>query len=713
MRVRSQLVGFLLATSAADAADHSLNPVRKVVNLLQGMQKKVTAEGEREKDLYEKFMCYCKTGGGDLSASISAAETKVPAVSSDIEESKQKLTQTKSDLKQAQDDRAAAKQAMAEATALRKKEAAAFAAEKAEYETNIAGVKKAVVALSNGMSGSFLQTQTAQALRVALSKQDMPDGDRQEVVAFLSGSQGHGYAPASGEITGILKAMGDSMSKHLSEITSDEESSIQTFDALIKAKTKEVGALTTSIEVKTKQIGDLGVHLVQLKEDLSDTAAALAQDKTFLADLQKSCSTKTADWEEISKTRADELVALADTIKILNDDDALELFKKTLPGSSASASFMEVSSADASARTVALRNKALNTLRRAHVTAPSHEKVGLDLIMLALMGKKSLAKGAFDKVISMIDKMVGVLKQEQTDDDNKKEYCALQLDQIDDKKKSVSQKIDDTENNIAAATETIATLKDEIKALESGIKALDKSVAEATEQRKAENAEFKELMASDSAAKDLLNLAKNRLNKFYNPKLYKPPAKEELSREDRIAQNFGGAVFVQISEHKQYASGAPPPPPETFDAYTKKTEENGGVVAMLNLLIKDLDKEMTEAETDEKDGQTDYETMMKESSTKRTSDSKALTGKTSTLADTEGELESLKEENKAAGSELMAVSKYMASLHAECDWLLQYHDVRKEARADEIESLKNAKAVLSGADYAMLEVKTRGGFLSN
>jgi chromosome segregation ATPase len=715
MRVCSQLVGLWLVTSAVDAVDQSavLNPVRKVSNLLQGMQKKVTAEGEREKDLYEKFMCYCKTGGGDLSASISAAETKVPAVSSDIEESEQKLAQTKSDLKQAQDDRTAAKKAVAEAIALRKKESAAFAAEKTEYDTNIAAVKKAVTALSDGMSGSFLQTQTAQALRVALSKQDMPDGDRQELVAFLSGSQGHGYAPASGEITGILKQMGDSMAKHLAEITSDEESSIETFNALVKAKTEEIGALTTSIEAKTKQIGDLGVHIVQMKEDLSDTEAALAQDKSFLADLQKSCSTKTAEWEERSKTRADELVALADTIKILNDDDALELFKKTLPSSSASASFMQVSSAAASSTTAALRDKALSTLRRAHSTAPSHEKSGLDLIMLALVGKKSLGQGGFDKVISMMDKMVVVLKQEQTDDDSKKEYCALQLDQTDDKKKSLSQKIDDIGNYIAAATEAIATLKDEIKALESGVKELDKSVAEATEQRKAENAEFKDLMAADSAAKDLLNLAKNRLNKFYNPKLYKPPAKEELSSEDRIVEDFGGAVLVQISEHKQYESSAPPPPPGTWDAYTKKTEENGGVVAMLNLLIKDLDKEMTEAETDEKDAQADYETMMTESSAKRTSDSKALTGKTSALADTEGELESLQEENKASGSELMAVSKYMASLHAECDWLLQYFDVRKEARADEINSLKNAKAVLSGADYAMLEVRTRGGFLSN
>merc|ERR1712194_345848 len=237
---------------------------------------------------------------------------------------------------------------------------------------------------------------------------------------------------------------------------------------------------------------------------------------------------------------------------------------------------------------------------------------------------------------------------------------------------------------------------------------LDKAVADATEQRKAENIEYKELMAADGSAKEILNFAKNRLNKFYNPKLYKPPPKTELAEGDRISSNFGGAaVFTQVSIHRQQKD-APAPPPETWGAYSKKSEETTGVVAMVDLLIKGLDKEMTEASTDEKNSQSDYETMMSESAAKRTSDSKSLSGKVSTLADTEGELESLKESHKAAGREIMAVSKYIASLHAECDWLMQYHDVRKEARAGEIDSLGKAKAVLSGADFSMLQTKARG-----
>merc|ERR1719336_3487918 len=125
--------------------------------------------------------------------------------------------------------------------------------------------------------------------------------------------------------------------------------------------------------------------------------------------------------------------------------------------------------------------------------------------------------------------MIETLKKEQIDDDNKKEYCGAQFDSVDDKKKALERSVSDLGATIASTEESITTLNDEIAALGAGIKALDKAVAEATEQRQEENAEFKALMASDTAAKELLKFAKNRLNKFYAPKLYLPPAKAELS----------------------------------------------------------------------------------------------------------------------------------------------------------------------------------------
>merc|ERR1719389_1073332 len=138
-------------------------------------------------------------------------------------------------------------------------------------------------------------------------------------------------------------------------------------------------------------------------------------------------------------------------------------------------------------------------IRKAEAASRS-KRPQLDFIAMAIQGKKI----GFEKVIKMIDDMVATLKKEQLDDDHKKEYCAKEFDLADDKKKGLERSVSDLNTAIEDAKEGISTLDGEIAALQAGIKALDKAVAEATEQRKEENEDFTQLMASDSAAKEIL-----------------------------------------------------------------------------------------------------------------------------------------------------------------------------------------------------------------
>jgi len=668
------------------------NPLRKVVTMLQAMQRKVTEEGEKERELYDKFVCHCKNGKGELDASIAGAEGKVSNLGSEIKASEEKKVQLDEDLKQAQVDRSAAKDAMAEATGIREKEAAAFAAEKSELDANIGAIAGAVAALERGMAGGFLQTDAASLLRKLAGTQgeSLSEDDRQTLLAFLEGSQGSGYVPGSGSITGILKQLGDEMKQSLVDATAAEDAGVKSFEELVAAKKKEVAALSEAIESKMRRSGDLAVSVAQMKAGLSDTEESLIADKEFLADMDKDCDTKKSEWEEIVKTRAEELVAIAETIKILNDDDSLELFKRTLP--SAAASFVQLR-----AGAFAVRARAIASLKQAFAAA-GPDRARLDLLLLALRGQKV----GFEKVMKMIDGLVDTLKAEQTDDDHKKEYCGTQLDMTDDKKKELERSVSDKEAAIASAEEGLAALKEEIASLEAGIKSLDKSVAEATEQRKEEHEEFTSLMASNTAAKELLGLARNRLYKFYNPKLHNPGPKSEPAE---------APVFAQITTHSHRSAGAraaPPPPPETFGAYAKKSQESTGVVAMIDLLIKDLDKQMTESETEERDAQADYEGTMKSAAEKRAADSKLLTEKGAQKASLLQDAAAYKDAKESAAKELMGTLRYLQSLHTECDWLLKYHDVRKEARASEIDALGKAKAVLSGADYSLLQTRAHG-----
>merc|ERR1719456_1510316 len=284
----------------------------------------------------------------------------------------------------------------------------------------------------------------------------------------MAAKEKEGYAPASGEILGILKQMKDEMEADLKEMTGEENGALQAYDELMAAKEKEVASATKAIEEKTARLGETAVKIVEAKNDLEDTSEGLAEDKKFLADLQKNCGLKTKEWEAYKKTMAMEQAALADTIKLLNDDDALDLFKKTLPGSSAFVQ-VEVTSAE-------LRRQALTILRDA---SKSRKSAQLDFIALALRGKA----GGFEKVLKMIDDMVVILKKEQVADDDKKEYCEIEFDHTEDKIKEGKRSISDLEAKIADEKEAIETVSGEIKVLQDGIADLDRSVVAATNQR--------------------------------------------------------------------------------------------------------------------------------------------------------------------------------------------------------------------------------------
>lgn len=670
--VLSSLGGVDAATRLGErstaATEYSANPIRKVVTMMQNMQKKIGEEGKAKEAAFEKYMCYCENADSTLGKSISDAQTKMPQVESAIKEGAASKKQMEAELKDAQVSRVEAKDTIAKATALREKEAKAFATKKSELDANIGALNKGITAIEKGMGGAFLQTNGASVLRQISLSAEMIPADRDLLASFLS--EGSSYAPQGGQITGILKTLSDEMSKDLADATSQENSAIASTDSLIASKKKEIDALTKQVESKTMRIGELGVKIAQMENDLEDTTEGLAEDKKFYADLDRNCAIKKEEWAAYKAMQAKEQVALADTIKILNDDDALELFKKTLP--SASSSFMQVDVAKAT-----VQRHALHALKAVKNNDPR-----LDLIAIAMRGGKE----GFGKIIKMVDGLVVELKVEQGIDSDKKSYCLAEFDKAEDKKKGLDLDISDLGKAIEDGEEQIVSLASEIKALTEGIKALDKSVAEATSTRKEEHDNYVETLAANNGAKDLLGFAKNRLQKFYNPKLYKEPAVE--------------VGFAQV-----HGEGAPPPPPEANLAYKKSGNESGGVINMIDLLVADLDKDIQTMEVDEKNAQSEYEEFMGDASDKRALDSKAITDKESAKAETESELQSNKDSKHSKTIQAMETAKYLGGLHGECDWLLQNFDARQAARNGEIDALGKAKAVLSGADYSLVQTE--------
>merc|ERR1719387_310006 len=183
-------------------------------------------------------------------------------------------------------------------------------------------------------------------------------------------------------------------------------------------KTKEIESAGKAIEAKTARSGEVAVETVQAKADLESTSKAVAEDIDFKANLAKNCATKQKEWDERCKLRAEEIEAISDTIEMLNSDDALELFKKTLPSAAAASAFIQTS---ATTRSQMRRASAL--IRSAMKSDQAHAAQR----QVMLMALRSGVHG-FEKVVGMVDGMVGVLEEEQAKDDKTDVWCLAELD---------------------------------------------------------------------------------------------------------------------------------------------------------------------------------------------------------------------------------------------------------------------------------------------
>merc|ERR1719199_450566 len=445
------------------------------------------------------------------------------------------------------------------------------------------------------MGNAFIQSgvSAARLLKVARESRAVDDFEREEVLSMLQGK-----TQASGEILGMLKAMKDEMDGDFKGAIAEEEAAEKGYKELEAAKQAEISAASAAIEAKTARSGSLAVSVVTTADDIKDTTSEMEETQAFLANLGAQCATKKKEWAERSSVRAEEIAAISEAIKILNDDDALDLFKKTLSLSQRDS--MQFLQENSRSSTVARARAVVASLTRQYSSQPS----------LALLQYSLRAKAVdFSKIMAQIDGMVKVLGAEQEDDDAQKAFCDKEISKSEKEQAATEDAIEVSAAAIDEMTSSSVTLAEEIKTLGEEIKALDKAVAEATEQRKEEHAEFLTFRTESNAAVQLIEKAKNRLFKFYRPTMHKEAPKRELTEEEKILAASGRSdmiataapefipgttqtVYAQVRSH-QNDDAAPPPPPETWGAYQKKDGKSNGVIALMDMLLKELSGDLT------------------------------------------------------------------------------------------------------------------------
>eukprot|EP00933_Yihiella_yeosuensis_P078473 TRINITY_DN899_c0_g1_i1.p1 TRINITY_DN899_c0_g1~~TRINITY_DN899_c0_g1_i1.p1 ORF type:complete len:706 (-),score=270.39 TRINITY_DN899_c0_g1_i1:63-2180(-) len=685
--------GIALEQQTAVAA----NPIRKVVTMMQKMGKKLEEEAEAEEQLYEKFECYCKKTTGELQDAITKAEATGPITPEDIAAKKNEVTAIENAVKKLKGEKADDESSLAAAKVNREKEYEHFMEIYFEDHQTEEAAEGALQAMGVSTTDrpmpevpSFVQEKSESGFGVGVgsrwldpllkaferSKKASPE-QKEKAVAFLQG-KGQASPGDSADVTVYIEDVEHDAEEEIIDETNVEEHEKVDYGEVKKSKKHEISALLDQMERKMSAIGKLKVEIVNMGHDMEDGAETLAENKKMLGEVTKNCAEKASDWEERKKYRAEEQLALADAIKMLNSDDALELFKKTIKNPA----FLQLGTS----RRQALQQ--VKTMVDNLRSKKGHHSQALNFLALALSGRKA----DFSSVFKKIDEMVELMKKEQADDDSKKEYCNAEFETSAEKIKGIKKKVSELTAEVTSGKQDMERLDEEVAALRAGVKELDDSITEASANRKAEHAEYADLVSGNNAAVQLIGMAKNRLNKFYNPDLYVSSTTTTVNPLDPYA-------LVQVHRHNADPVAVGTPPPAPGGDYKAKDGESNGVLKMMDTLIKDLEKEVTVAKVEEQNAQKEYEETVADAKEKRASDLKSAAAKEQSKTDIMADFTADKEDNKAQKTELKDAEKYLSDLHAECDWLLQNFDFRKEGRIEETESMKRAKAVLAGADF--------------
>ncbi|CAK9038735.1 unnamed protein product [Durusdinium trenchii] len=638
---------FLLLAQAAGLTFHAedaVRPTTKVVKLLQGMQEQLDSEAKADEETYDKFKCWCHENTVAREKAVKEAEMATTELKDRVEILLAKSDRLKAEVETTEDEVAKNQAALDTATHLRRQQNKEFTDDLERLNSDLSGVTSAITAMAVAGEGAFLQSKetAARPLREILGRHaaKLNMEDRQAVESFLQRGDG------VDTVKGVLEGLKDDFTADLVKIKDDEATSTKQYEALAAAKTEEIQAGIKQIETKKEEKANADEERAIKKQEIKDTEAILGTDVSFVAEVKQRCADMDAQWDERQKTRAEETTAISKAVEILDADEAHANFAKTF-----SPSFLQESSSSR----VQAAAKALSKAKDPRV---------LSLAMQMKIDK-------FTNVKKAMDDMVFALKKEQEDEVTQKEFC------VDELRKNQLQTEEKTRNKDALVAKEQAidleTPTNDLKTLHSEISEMQKQLQLAGQNREKENTEFQQMVEEQRKTQGLLKEALKVLAKFYDKE-----------------------AFLQGSSHA-------PEVPGGFKDY-KANGKSFGVMTMLQQLVDDAAAMEAEAVRAEKSAQSAYEAFAKDTTVSIAKKEASIMNKKAHKAKLEQTLVQTRQSREGHERELETLEGKKMDLHESCDWLLKNFDARQSAREEEVDSVKKAKAILSGASFAEIQL---------
>jgi len=666
-------VAFLVSALAANVDEDKQRPVTKVINLLKKMQETLESENKTDKEVYDKFACWCTTNEKEKTTSIKAAKEAIDQLEANIEEYTATAARLKTEIANLEEEVDRNQKALDTATAIRNKEVAEMNEEEKDLIKSIRALESAIVALSKHHKESMLQenylADIVDMLKHQLSHHKetidaaLTKAQKSVITGFIQAPGGFkSHASQSGQIFGILRQMKDTFEANLSASQRQELEAQRVYEQLKAAKTAEIKAGQSQIASKNEKYAATRQAKAQAKQDLEDTRASLDADTAFLLDLQTRCTSMDKQWDQRQVSRQEELQAVAEALKILSADDAHDVFTTTFNKKAAAPSFLQVETNHGNNK----REQAAELLSKVSrkVNRPRLSNLAI-----------AVRIDAFTKVKGAINDMIAQLNEEKKSEIKHKDWCNEELHQNLMSEEAAQRNAEELEAAIDNLEAERSALKSDIKTLQSEVAEIHLQVQRASETRQAQNKEFRQAVSEQRQTQELLKRAIVVLKDVFHRK---EKARFALAQKDEPVG---------------------PPPPAGFKTYEKNANSNP-VISMLENILQNAANLEAESTRDERDAQEGYESFAKEAQYSTSMKQKAIVNKQEVSATKKMDQEEARSALEKTQDELEALKKAAADVHQSCDYTLKNFDIRQDARDEEIEALRQAKAILSGSGMA-------------
>lgn len=683
---------FAIALLAEYTSANVASPMTKVVELLDGIKKKLEQDAEAESKLFIKYTNWCDREKSDSEATIKKTKSEISDIQATLQSEDAFRTKTGTEIEKLAAQISGSEKDLQDAEKVRKDGHADFLKEEQilvrsidslERAIDVMGKKAPALPQTSSASvanvASMLRRLTARSpdLELNANQQSTLDAFFQHTAAAqnrrtgsdlnflqLDSTEDGPYKSKAGGIADTLSTILTKSKREKDEQMKKERDAQFNFELFALPLKNEISGVSKAMSEKKSQVSKSDQLTAQKTQALAAANELLQATTKHLADCQAQCQQKSIDWHARTSKRSDEIIAVQMALQILTSDAAKALQKKQTIGS-----YVQLTSELSFIQTKQTTHRALSKLRGSGF--PS-------LALLAthaydrLMGASSTNADPFADVKKMVKEMIVKLMNEMAEEAEHKEWCDAEMSKSEKSKANKEKQVSKLQSRIEALQAALAELTDNLETLAKDTAEAQAAVAEATKIRGEEGKSNLAAIVEYKDAQVLLTNAMTVLKDFYE--------KESFAQTDSNAD----------------------PPPDTWDGGGEVQASTGGagVIGILEIAISDFAHLEEETTTAESSAAKEYDTFMKETQVQRAVWAKDVEYKNTAKIRVQGEIQRAKGDLEGYQKELAAVDAYIEKLTPSCTTQTDSYEERKKRRDAELKSLQEALAILAGEAIA-------------